>query len=203
MPSQNVTLRFKLFKIKDSIGFVPLRVNQANPARHNEGSRFANGALPIDEFKELLRLEKLNGERRANFQTVAGFVLYRLGRIPNAAESFEWSNLRLEIVNTDDRRIDKVLIEPVSEQIRLFAKKTNADFQKIRVRVRFRECAVKLFEQGVRFKSFLVNHARIPQSEKDDRSRQSSQRNREIMLRRRARNAQQKSDLPAGDAGRR
>lgn len=85
--------------------------------RRDDDSWLVDGALPTDEFKELFQLEKLDGEGRANFQTVAGFVLYRLGHIPSAAESFEWNNLRFEIVDMDGRRIDKVLIEQTSEDV--------------------------------------------------------------------------------------
>ncbi len=85
--------------------------------KRNDGSWLVDGALPVDEFKELFGLEKLDGEQSANFQTVAGFVLYRLGRIPNAAESFEWNNLRFEIVDMDGRRIDKLLVERLPEAL--------------------------------------------------------------------------------------
>lgn len=75
-----------------------------------DGSWLVDGALPVDEFKELFGLEKLDGEGSANFQTVAGFVLYRLGRIPAVAEIFEWNDLCFEIVDMDGRRIDKVMV---------------------------------------------------------------------------------------------
>jgi len=79
-----------------------------------DGSWLVDGALPFAEFEELFKPEN-RGEKVGNFQTVAGFVLYRLGRIPSAAESFEWKNLRFEIVDMDGRRIDKILIERLGE----------------------------------------------------------------------------------------
>jgi putative hemolysin len=82
-----------------------------------DNSWLVDGALPVDEFKELFNLEKLDGEQSANFQTVAGFVLCRLGQIPHVAESFEWNNLRFEIVDMDGRRIDKLLIERLREEL--------------------------------------------------------------------------------------
>jgi len=80
-----------------------------------DGSWLVDGALPVDEFKELFGLEKLDGEGSANFQTVAGFVLYRLGRIPAAAEIFEWNDLCFEIVDMDGRRIDKIMVARLRE----------------------------------------------------------------------------------------
>lgn len=75
-----------------------------------DGSWLVDGALPFAEFEELFKPGK-RSEKAAKFQTVAGFALYRLGRIPTAAENFEWKNLRFEIVDMDGRRIGKILVE--------------------------------------------------------------------------------------------
>ena len=45
-----------------------------------------------------------------DFHTVAGFALTMLGRIPSAAERFEWQGFLFEIMDMDGHRIDKVLI---------------------------------------------------------------------------------------------
>ena len=41
---------------------------------------------------------------------MGGFVITNLGRIPSAAEHFEWNGLRLEVVDMDGNRVDKVLV---------------------------------------------------------------------------------------------
>jgi CBS domain containing-hemolysin-like protein len=41
-----------------------------------------DGAIQIDEFKELLGVEGLPGEETGIYNTLAGFILHRLGRIP-------------------------------------------------------------------------------------------------------------------------
>ncbi|HVJ32194.1 MAG TPA: hemolysin family protein [Terriglobia bacterium] len=45
-----------------------------------------------------------------DFHTIAGFALFRLGRIPVAGDHFEWDGWRFEIVDMDGRRIDKLLV---------------------------------------------------------------------------------------------
>jgi putative hemolysin len=50
--------------------------------------------------------------RRGEFHTVAGFVLARLGRIPKAGDTIAWRDLRIEVVDMDGLRIDKLLIGP-------------------------------------------------------------------------------------------
>ncbi|TLN16170.1 hypothetical protein FDZ71_06895, partial [bacterium] len=50
------------------------------------------------------------------FQTLAGFVLSRLGHIPKASEHFHWNDYRFEVVDMDGNRIDKVLISFVNQK---------------------------------------------------------------------------------------
>ena len=46
----------------------------------------------------------------SEYDTVAGFVVARLGRVPRVADSFEAHGHRFEIVDMDGRRVDKVLV---------------------------------------------------------------------------------------------
>jgi putative hemolysin len=39
-----------------------------------------------------------------------------MGRVPAVSESFEWNDLRFEIVDMDGKRIDKVLVSQVTEK---------------------------------------------------------------------------------------
>ena len=77
-----------------------------------DGSYLLNGMLDIDEFKDLFRIAALPGEEGNSYQTLGGFVMMFLGRIPSAGDYFEWENLRIEIVDMDGLRVDKVLVTP-------------------------------------------------------------------------------------------
>ncbi|PZA07386.1 MULTISPECIES: hemolysin family protein [unclassified Meiothermus] len=79
--------------------------------RRDDGSYLLDGALPIEEFKELFDLEELPDEER--YRTVGGLVLAELGRIPSAGESFTFERLKIEVVDMDGNRIDKVLVTQV------------------------------------------------------------------------------------------
>jgi putative hemolysin len=48
-------------------------------------------------------------ESKRDYQTVAGFVLAHLRRMPAVGENVEVSGWRFEVVDLDGRRIDKVL----------------------------------------------------------------------------------------------
>lgn len=103
------------------VGDVPAAGQDDPPraVRREDGSWLMDGALPVDDFKELLQLfkellqlEELPNEERSRYQTLAGFVITHLGTIPAEGESFEWNGHRFEIVDMDGRRVDKVLVRP-------------------------------------------------------------------------------------------
>ena len=81
--------------------------------QREDGSWLLDGLMPVDEFKEILQVGELPGEERGYYHTLGGFVMTHLGRIPSAADHFEWNGLRFEVVDMDGRRVDKVLVMPV------------------------------------------------------------------------------------------
>lgn len=85
--------------------------------QREDGSWLLDGMLPLDEFKEIFRIQELPGENQGVYQTLAGFILTHLGRIPSVADHFEWRGLRFEVVDMDGKRIDKVLIAPLEKPI--------------------------------------------------------------------------------------
>ncbi len=52
----------------------------------------------------------------AGFETLAGFLLYRLGEIPHAGQAIEYEGRRYTVLEMDRRRIARVRIEKVPEQ---------------------------------------------------------------------------------------
>ena len=63
-----------------------------------------------EELRELLDLVSLPGEDDNDFTTVAGMVIAHFGRIPHSGEHFDWQGWRIEVVDLDGARIDKLLI---------------------------------------------------------------------------------------------
>jgi len=73
-----------------------------------------DGSLPMPEFKDAFRLQELPEEADGHFHTVGGLVMSALRRIPRTGDAFESSGLRLEVVDMDGRRVDKVLVTRVT-----------------------------------------------------------------------------------------
>lgn len=83
---------------------------QAEPAivERAGGGFLVAGWMPVDEFCERLNLPR---DIAGDYDTVAGLVLHQLRRLPQLGESFAAAGWRFEIVDMDDRRIDKVLVQ--------------------------------------------------------------------------------------------
>jgi len=65
----------------------------------------------------MLKVGSLPGEGRADYQTLAGFILFYLGRVLKAADHFQWNGLRFEIMDMDGKRIDKVLVSSIQDHV--------------------------------------------------------------------------------------
>jgi putative hemolysin len=85
-----------------------IEMGEPQVTQRQDGSWLLDGMLDIDEFKELFHLGILPNED--DYETLAGFVLTSLGKIPHPADQFEWEGLRFEVVDMDARRVDKVLV---------------------------------------------------------------------------------------------
>jgi len=80
-----------------------------NIAPRPDGSWLVDGRAPISDLIDKLKLREVDGE----FHTVAGFALERLAHIPVERETFEIPGWRVEILDMDGKRIDKLLFVPV------------------------------------------------------------------------------------------
>ena len=76
----------------------------------DDGSWLVDGRLSSEELREMLSLGELPGEDDHDYTTAAGMVIAWYGRIPHAGEHFDWRGWRIEVVDLDGARIDKLLI---------------------------------------------------------------------------------------------
>jgi putative hemolysin len=76
--------------------------------QRQDGSWLLDGMLEVDEFKEIFDFGDLPHEDE--YETLSGFVMTSLGRVPQTSDHFDWNDLRFEVVDMDGRRVDKVLV---------------------------------------------------------------------------------------------
>jgi putative hemolysin len=84
--------------------------------RRPDGSWLVDGMLPLDEFKEVLKLSQLPEESHS-YETAGGFVMALLGRIPSEGDSIQWGRYRFEIVDMDGLRVDKILVTALAKGV--------------------------------------------------------------------------------------
>jgi len=80
--------------------------------QRQDGSWLIDGHLSIEELQRRLGRRDMVARE---YHTVAGFVLARLGRIPKAGDTLTWRDLKIEIVDMDGVRIDKVMLWPIGK----------------------------------------------------------------------------------------
>ncbi|WP_342315122.1 hemolysin family protein [Lysobacter sp. FW306-1B-D06B] len=95
--------------------------NNAPVVERPDGSFLLDGSLPVEDLRELIGGGRLPDEDEHDFHTAAGMVIAHFGRIPYVGEHFDWAQWRIEVVDLDGPRIDKLLLsrrpepEPVTD----------------------------------------------------------------------------------------
>jgi putative hemolysin len=98
--------------LEEIVGQIELEEPQAT--QRQDGSWLLDGMLEVDEFKDIFKLKVLPHEDE--YETLSGFVMVSLGRVPQTADQFEWHELRFEVIDMDGRRVDKVLVTTLPQR---------------------------------------------------------------------------------------
>jgi putative hemolysin len=111
--------------VNDLMGAVVGRIqsgeNQDNDplvVERDDGSLLVDGSLPAEELRELLGAGALPDEDEHDFHTAAGMLIAHFGRIPHVGEHFDWNGWRIEVVDLDGPRIDKLLLQRIAQDAR-------------------------------------------------------------------------------------
>jgi putative hemolysin len=94
------------------VGDLPADASEAVGAfvSRADGSWLVDGSAAMEDVTSHFGMENLPEDEAGAYHTIGGFVMARLGRVPKAADIFEWGGMRFEVVDMDGRRIDKVLV---------------------------------------------------------------------------------------------
>ena len=91
-------------------------VAEAGVEKFGEGRYVVPGTMHLTEADDKLGLELPEGE----YETIAGFLMDRLGRIPRRRDSVDYEDWRIRVLSMHRRRVVQVLVEkipnPVSDQ---------------------------------------------------------------------------------------
>ncbi len=81
-----------------------------------------DGSWLVDGRTRMADLERAIGARGLSdpdYSTVAGLVLHHMGRIPQVGESIAIDGYRFEVIDLDARRIDKIIVTRLPQQVEI------------------------------------------------------------------------------------
>lgn len=90
------------------IGSVPEVGEESEITERSDGSWLVDGQLSFYNFLDYFDMEDLYPEH--DYNTLSGLILEILGHIPHTGETFTWMAFKMEIVDMDGARIDKVMV---------------------------------------------------------------------------------------------
>jgi putative hemolysin len=96
--------------------FVPRNLEDSWAVEREDGSWLLDGLIPVPELKDTLDLRAVPEEEKGVYHTLSGMIMWLLGRLPQTGDITFWENWKLEVVDMDSKRIDKVLASRVDEQ---------------------------------------------------------------------------------------
>jgi putative hemolysin len=89
--------------------FKPRNQEDAWAVQRADGSWLLDGLIPIPELKDRLELKEVPDEDKGRYHTLSGLIMWLLGRLPRTGDIATWEDWRLEVVDLDGKRVDKVL----------------------------------------------------------------------------------------------
>ena len=82
-----------------------------------DGSFLVDAQITFYDFLSHFEKTEWMNEGEHEFDTLAGFVLHELERIPKTGETFDWRGFEFEIIDMDSQRIDKLLVK-ISDELK-------------------------------------------------------------------------------------
>jgi putative hemolysin len=89
--------------------FKPRHAEDTWGVQREDGSWLLDGIIPIPELKDRLGIRSVPEEDRERYHTLSGMMMLLLGRLPRVGDKVTWDDWSFEIVDMDDKRIDRVL----------------------------------------------------------------------------------------------
>ncbi len=93
--------------------FAPTNLEEAWAVQRDDGSWLLDGLIPIPELMDKLALKEAPDGGKSRYHTLSGMLMWMMEKIPQAGDTVDWERWRLEVVDMDGKRIDKVLATPL------------------------------------------------------------------------------------------
>ncbi|MCT8342507.1 MULTISPECIES: hemolysin family protein [Photorhabdus] len=81
----------------------------------DENSWLVEGGTPIDDVQRVLDID--NFPDSSNYETIAGFMMFRLRKIPKRTDSVKFAGYKFEVVDIDNYKIDQLLVTKITDTL--------------------------------------------------------------------------------------
>lgn len=95
------------------MGDLVLTPEESQIIERDDHSWLVDGATPTVDLVYTLDLDELPDSQ--NYETVAGFMMYMLRKIPKRTDRFDWGGYRFEVIDVDANKIDQVLVQRIAD----------------------------------------------------------------------------------------
>ncbi|MGL4320005.1 MAG: hemolysin family protein, partial [Paracoccaceae bacterium] len=92
--------------------FTEAQADEPDVVERDDGSLLVSGSMPADEFCDRHNIPR---EEAGDYETVAGLVIHQLSKLPALGDKVFVGGWRIEVIDLDDRRIDKLLVQRVQD----------------------------------------------------------------------------------------
>jgi len=82
--------------------------------KRDNNSWLIDGSTPIEDMKHALEIDEMPDEE--NYETLAGFMMYQLRKIPKPADTVIFGGYKFEVVDVDHFKIDQLLVTRLLER---------------------------------------------------------------------------------------
>lgn len=83
--------------------------------QREDGSWLLDARLSNSEYCTILGIKALPEDEYGMYETLAGFMIKRLEKLPSVGDKFDWGEFSFEIVDMDGKRVDRVLVSPLKK----------------------------------------------------------------------------------------
>ena len=81
--------------------------------KRDSNSWLIDGSTPIEDIKHALEIDEMPDEE--NYETLAGFMMFKLRKIPRPADIVLHAGYKFEVVDVDHFKIDQLLVTRMLE----------------------------------------------------------------------------------------
>ncbi|WP_448511589.1 hemolysin family protein [Photorhabdus laumondii] len=81
----------------------------------DENSWLVEGGTPIDDVQRVLDIDDFPDS--SNYETIAGFMMFRLRKIPKRTDSVKFAGYKFEVVDIDNFKIDQLLVTKITDTL--------------------------------------------------------------------------------------